>query len=627
VTARSIPALLERRDGYIGEWDVWERLRHELPDAAVLLCGVKVPHGPSGRQIDFLVVWPGIGIGVIEVKGGAVSCDGAGVWQAHRQGATRDIGNPMEQAETVRHELHRFLVETGLAAARARIQHMVVLPHTALPAGFDPSSCPRRQVVDRHDLDGLVARLQELVEHGAGHAPLTPDAVPAVVRLFEQALLPDDTAAAVEHEQRSDQLAVQQVDVLDLLSRQRSFTIIGGAGTGKTGLALEQAHRLTKAGRRVALVCYSRGLARFLGLASQQWAKPPAFAGTFHRLALQWGVEPGEGDDYFERVVPAGLQAAAEGRPDLFDAVVVDEAQDFGPLWWPALTACLRQPDGGGVFAFMDEDQRVFERRAAAPVDGQPYPLRRNYRNTKRIAQTFGSLASEQGRYEGREGTRVRFVSCATSDAVSRADDAVDALLDTWAPQQIVLLTTKHRHPVHAEKVARDGDDAYWEDFFANDDVFYGTVSGFKGLERTCVVLAVNGFSAEARAKEMLYVGMSRARSLLVVVGDLDESACWRAGRGPQATARRRGVAAARLELNAPSLCSRPHSSRSSPSSPLSRRTPGAVSGAPGSGSRCQALAGPRTMSSGSSPSAAAYAFHDSRLVVGGPGGTAQYVT
>ncbi len=78
---------------------------------------------------------------------------------------------------------------------------------------------------------------------------------------------------------------------------------------------------------------------------------------------------------------------------------------------------------------------------------------------------------------------------------------------------------------MHAEKVARDGDDAYWEDFFANDDVFYGTVSGFKGLERTCVVLAVNGFSAEARAKEMLYVGMSRARSLLVVVGDLDEIA------------------------------------------------------------------------------------------------------
>lgn len=120
---------------------------------------------------------------------------------------------------------------------------------------------------------------------------------------------------------------------------------------------------------------------------------------------------------------------------------------------------------------------------------------------------------------------RVRYVACATSDVLSRADDAVDALLDTWEPRQVALLTTKHRHTVHAEKVRHDGDEGYWEAFFADDDVFYGTVSGFKGLERTCVVLAVNGFSAEARAKEMPYVGLSSACSQLVVVGDLDEIA------------------------------------------------------------------------------------------------------
>ena len=376
-----------------------------------------------------------------------------------------------------------------------------------------------------HALDQLVPRMHQLVESGAGHAPLDEAWVPAVVGLFAQALLPDGTADAAEHEQRAEQLAVQQVDVLDLLSRQRSFTVIGGAGTGKTGLALEQARRLSHQGRRTALLCYSRGLARYLELQTASWPTPPAFVGTFHRLALNWGVPDGEGDDYFEQTVPAGLEAAARGRTGLFDAVVVDEAQDFGATWWPALLACMTEPSVGGVFAFLDEDQRVFERKPAAPVDGQPYPLRRNYRNTKRIAQTFGSLASEQGRYEGREGQRVRFLACATDEVLARADDAVDALLDTWEPQQIALLTTKHRHPIHVEQVGVHGDDAYWEQYFSDDDVFYGTVSGFKGLERTCVVLAVNGFSAQARAKEMLYVGLSRGRSQLVVVGDLDEIA------------------------------------------------------------------------------------------------------
>ena len=34
-------------------------------------------------------------------------------------------------------------------------------------------------------------------------------------------------------------------------------------------------------------------------------------------------------------------------------------------------------------------------------------------------------------------------------------------------------------------------------------------------------MLAVNGFRDEERAREMLYVGLSRARDLLVVCGDL----------------------------------------------------------------------------------------------------------
>lgn len=33
-------------------------------------------------------------------------------------------------------------------------------------------------------------------------------------------------------------------------------------------------------------------------------------------------------------------------------------------------------------------------------------------------------------------------------------------------------------------------------------------------------MLAVNGFKQEERAREMLYVGLSRARTLLVVVGE-----------------------------------------------------------------------------------------------------------
>jgi hypothetical protein len=58
----------------------------------------------------------------------------------------------------------------------------------------------------------------------------------------------------------------------------------------------------------------------------------------------------------------------------------------------------------------------------------------------------------------------------------------------------------------------------YWD----AEQVFYGHVLGFKGLERRAVVLVVNEESAFERSRERLYVGLSRARDQPVVCGDRD---------------------------------------------------------------------------------------------------------
>ena len=96
------------------------------------------------------------------------------------------------------------------------------------------------------------------------------------------------------------------------------------------------------------------------------------------------------------------------------------------------------------------------------------------------------------------------------------------------------------------------GSPAYWDDFLAGTDVFYGHVLGFKGLERTAVVLAVNGFREPERARRMLYTGLSRARVLLVVVGpraeierpgDHSAASCrrWRTASPPRRSISARG--------------------------------------------------------------------------------------
>ena len=67
-----------------------------------------------------------------------------------------------------------------------------------------------------------------------------------------------------------------------------------------------------------------------------------------------------------------------------------------------------------------------------------------------------------------------------------------------------------------------------WELFWTGQDVFYGTVTGFKGLERRVVVLAIDGFGDEGRARELLYTGMTRARDLLILaMAESDKTRPW----------------------------------------------------------------------------------------------------
>ncbi len=504
---------------------VWEALRDSLPDDAVLFHSLALLEEDREHEVDLLVAWPGVGLAAVEVKGGHVTRDRESWWQ-ESAGQRRRIGSPVLQAQDGKHVLTRYLQRQGAGAGRARAAHVVALPFTRVARTWEAPDCPRDMLVDKDDVAQLAERVRAAVErHGAGRQPLQQADVARLVDLLS-GQLPGQTAllsVAEEHEQRVSQMTRDQLRTLRHFRHHHRLCVVGGAGTGKTWLALEQARRLAAEGQRVALVCYSRGLARLFERETQQWRRRPAYVGLFHRLPVEWGAQPGADDsDDFEVRLPRELGELAAARPpaELFDAVVVDEAQDFGDLWWRSLLRCLRDPERGGLFVFMDEAQRVFARRGHVPIAIPPYSLGENIRNTKNIAQLFSSLSEEPLHPRGVDGPKVRLVDVPVEQAVDAADDAVDSLLDEgFEPGQVALLTTQHRHPEQRHAVELGGWERYWDDFFDGDEVFYGHVLGFKGLKRPVVVLAVNGFRDVERAKEMLYVGLSRARTLLVVVG------------------------------------------------------------------------------------------------------------
>jgi hypothetical protein len=525
--------------GRTAERRVWEVLRGQLPEDAALLHSVAMIERAAEHEADLVVAWPRVGVAVIEVKGGHVSRH-HGQWYQASGGGTRPIKDPVVQAQDCKHVLHRLLVQYGSEASAARSAHLVAFPFTSIGPGWSYAGCPRDMVLARNDLAAAADRTRAVIEkHGRGRAPLTSAGLESLLEVLE-GQLPGQTSLlswAEENEAYVDQLTRDQAKVARILREQRRLKVIGGAGTGKTWLALEQARYLAGGGERVALVCYSRGLARFLQRMTAGWPLEhrPAYVGLFHALPLQWGADPPPPEEdhaasvvYYEERLPAqmGELAASLGEAEKYDAIVVDEAQDVGAAWWPPTLACLRDQESGGLYAFLDEAQRVFNRYGEVPIPLPPIVLDENIRNTKQIAQVFGSLGAGQSRHRGLDGPPVRFVPCPPEQAVHQADAQIDQLLDEgWEPGQIALLVTGKRHQLQTEILDYHGWDGYWDAFFAAEDVFYGHVLGFKGLERPVVVLAVNGLRDQSRAREYLYVGLSRARSCLVVCGDLDEIA------------------------------------------------------------------------------------------------------
>jgi hypothetical protein len=381
---------------------VWEALRDQLPDEAALFHSVPLLEGDREYEIDLLVAWPGAGLAAVEVKGGHVTRQG-GDWFQESSGNRRRIASPIVQVQNGKHVLSRYLLQhSSTSAGRCRAAHLVAFPFTTV-GGVQSPALPRSLVVDKTDLSRAADAVGAAIEaHGAGHQPLDKAGLDAVIELLAGQLVGQTSllSAAEEHDARVRQMTHDQYKTLDRLAYHRRAKVIGGAGTGKTWLALEQARRLSAKGQRVALVCYSRGLARYFERTTSAWNRheKPAYVGLFHQLPVQWGAEPAVDDSGdFEVRLPRQLGELAAARPesDLFDAVVVDEAQDFGELWWTSLLACLRDPSGRGLFVFLDEAQRVFSRQGVVPIDLPPYLLDENNRNTKKIAQLFSSLSGE----------------------------------------------------------------------------------------------------------------------------------------------------------------------------------------------------------------------------------------
>jgi len=514
---------------------VWKALTEQLGVGDLVIAGQRVTDHLKDHEIDFVVAIEGAGIVCVEVKGGEVTHNGQDWLQHLHSGQIKTI-DPVRQVRQARYALRDFIEkDPRWTQGRVRWNHIVVLPNSQFSQGFALAECPRWMVVDRDDFGDVVARIRDVAHSQKQNLPLMSATGIEQLRITLGGRgLPqrDVVARALENEDAADILTDQQAVILNATRLLNRVEVRGGAGSGKTFMAVEQARRLAADGQRVALICYSHGLASYLKRITVGWKhrQQPGYVGEFHALGIRWGAPVGPDEtersartsQFFEHDLPATMAELAAALPDgqRFDSIVIDEAQDFADSWWDPILAGLRDPDTGGIYLYSDEGQRVFDRTGAPPVPLVPLILDHNIRNTRQIATAFGPLVDHPMRSLGGDGPDVRFVSCDRDEALDIGDDQIEALLDGgWRPEDVALLTTGTRHTEQKNRQA-EGTAAYWDSFWDAEQVFYGHVLGFKGLERRAIVLVVNDQYALERARERLYVGLSRARDQLVVCGD-----------------------------------------------------------------------------------------------------------
>lgn len=490
-------------------------------------------------EADFVIAHRDKGFLTIEVKGGYVARrEGTEQWvSTNRLKITNKIKDPVNQARTSKHTLLQKLKEyPGWKVRYITVRHGVILPDNSRPGKALAPDAPLFLFAFGEDLKYLAewvasrfVRVDDQ-EDTKGNG-LGSDGLNALHKMLSGAfeLRPHHARALANDSREIERLTGEQFNILTSLEGNCQMSISGGAGTGKTILALEKACRAAEEGKRTLLVCFNNALGDHLEKMTleQNNIKACSFHSLCGSLAKQAGVSVPNDDksrSFYEDILPSVLLTAVSSNEDLkFDTIIVDEGQDFQDTWLATLKFCLHDIDKGQFYVFYDDNQKVYNDRGSFISELPPssYRLSRNLRNTRSIHKTLSPWYSGRPILSaGPEGIPVDWIEVENSEKRNaRVTTIVSELISQHdvKPEEIAVLTGVpfEGHPFKvARRIGKFGITEL--NSAINGAIVFDTVRRFKGLERKCVVLTD---IENLTDPELVYVALSRPSIILKVIG------------------------------------------------------------------------------------------------------------
>lgn len=549
---RIIPPYLSEIIRNSGERRFFEELKKSnLPQEYHAIHSLNLPEHQYKMfgELDFVIVSP-YGLYVLEVKSGSVVCQD-GFWTiGDDEYSYESEEGPFKQAESGMWSLLRRLERKlkGEDLSGLIIGYGVVFPDVLFDVdGFewDQDIVLDLDAWKKIGVTGYLKRLEAYWHRKWHRRPNTvsSELVKKIVFTLrpQVEVLRSLSLDAERTEKELNELTEVQYVVLDSLESYQRILVQGGAGTGKTTLALEAATRSANTGKSVLFVCFSPLLASYL-----RWKHPSPlieYTSLYHfmlRIVQKYkgsrpeGYYPGRAltDPWFrEALAPAFEEASKEMTDeDRYDVLVVDEAQDLLNLnSLVGLSCSLRSGIENGTWRmFYDPINQSsiigqMEEEVISMVSdlaGVKPNLTQNRRNTDPVLlQTIlitGTNPAGKSNIKGPDVT-LRFYFDRTNAAKLLAE-RLDELFDKKvSPSKITILSP---YPFEESSAATlplrykrmitvlDGSS---EDIFPFPGLTFSTLASFKGLENQFIVfIDLDNLDSTPAVRSGIYVGMTR---------------------------------------------------------------------------------------------------------------------
>lgn len=559
-TSRSEMAIFDMASCLDEKWNVWMNVH--------LNFAVRGRGNDVDREVDCILYHKKYGMLLIECKDGQISTEES---QGSENGFVWKQGNrvmersPVQQVQSLIYPLHdhfsgMFPKDEGAGYHRVRVQWAVCFADMDSVGKIGSNAMQPKRAILKSDLKSYntlerkVKKILEMKEESRGGNPFPNDELSdknfdrlvSFLGCFDEPSWPELWDMQAEARVRPTEI---QEMLMESIVRNPRMRIEGVAGSGKSLLVQWEATRLAREGKRVVVLCYNDLLAEHIqqnfveaGLDESQ-----VVMSGFHKLAAKYvrlakvkGVARKEPDDakekaeYFESMsvfFKKALEKLRGKKNRFFDALIIDEGQDFANDWLDTALLLLKDPEKGIVRFFYDSKQTLYKGREVlgnAAINAMPVMvLKRGFRSTKKILNwvhdvTDIRIPCYEDTVPGRE-VDVRLYDKPEDQIEMLRKVVLDLKKKGVEPKDILVVSLRSKN--HSGLASLNDDVFQWSDVSDSlNSLAINMVSAYryKGLDKRVVVLtdlepSKNDPGAPHSNANLILVGATRAKEHLVV--------------------------------------------------------------------------------------------------------------